>query len=76
MIARFSPVVMYYTLFGLRDKTMYYEWMLLDTHDAMTEHHKHRRTVAEMRRFLKTLCHQPVVTAGGNGVEAFCRKAA
>lgn len=76
VIARFSPVVMYYPHFGLRDEAMYYEWMLLDTHDAMTDRYKHRRTVGEMRRFLQTLCPDPVVTAGGNGVEAFCRKPA
>lgn len=74
VIARFSPVVMYYPRFGLRDEAMYYEWMLLDTHDAMTDTYKHRRTLGEMRRFLRTLCPDPVVTAGGNGVEAFCRK--
>lgn len=73
-IARLSPIVMYYPHFGLRDEAMYYEWMLLDTHDALTDACKHRRTVGEMRRFLQTLCPAPVVTAGGNGVEAFCRK--
>lgn len=78
VIARFSPVVMYYPYFGLRDRQMYYEWMLLDTHDALTDTYKHRRTVGGMRRFLRTLhpapASNPVVTAGGNGVEAFCRK--
>jgi SAM-dependent methyltransferase len=76
VIARFSPVVMYYPHFGLRDEAMYYEWMLLDTHDALTDRYKHRRTVGEIRRFLRTLCPDPVVGAGGNGVEAFCRKPA
>lgn len=76
LLARFSPVVMYYPHFGLRDEAMYYEWMLLDTHDALTDRYKHRRTLGEMRRFLRTLCPDPVVTAGGNGVEAFCRKPA
>lgn len=74
LISRLSPVVMYYPHFGLRDKDMYYEWMLLDTHDAMTDTYKHRRTIREMRRFLKTLTPDVTVTAGGNGVEAFCRK--
>lgn len=73
-ISRLSPVVMYYPYFGLRDKGMYYEWMLLDTHDAMTDTYKHRRSIRGMRRFLKTLTPDVVVTAGGNGVEAFCRK--
>lgn len=74
VISRFSPVVMYYPDFGLRDREMYYEWMLLDTHDAMTDTYKHRRTVEEMRRFLETLSSEVIVTPGGNGVEAFCRK--
>ena len=78
VIARFSPVVMYYPHFGLRDRQMYYEWMLLDTHDAMTDTYKHRRTPGQMYRFLRSLrpcpSSEPVVTAGGNGVEAFCRK--
>ena len=78
VIARFSPVVMYYPHFGLRDEAMYYEWMLLDTHDALTDRYKHRRTLGEVRRFLRKLvpapAFDPVVTAGGNGIEAFCRK--
>jgi hypothetical protein len=40
----------------------------------MTDTYKHRRTIREMRRFLKTLTPDVTVTAGGNGVEAFCRK--
>lgn len=71
LISRLSPVVMYYPHFGLCDKDMYYEWMLLDTHDAMTDTYKHRRSVGEMRRFLETLSSDVVVTPGGNGVEAF-----
>lgn len=74
LISRLSPVVMYYPHFGLRDRSMYYEWMLLDTHDAMTDTYKHRRSVGRMRRFLETLTPDVIVIAGGNGVEAFCRK--
>ena len=74
VLSRFSPVVMYYPHFGLRDRDMYYEWMLLDTHDAMTDVYKHRRTVGQLRRLLKKLSPDVIVTAGGNGVEAFCKK--
>lgn len=74
LISRLSPVVMYYPHFGLRDRNMYYEWMLLDTHDAMTDTYKHRRSVGRMRRFLKALTKDVIVTTGGNGVEAYCRK--
>ena len=75
-LSRLNPIVCYYPHFGLRDRDMYYEWMLLDTHDAMTDVHKHRRTPAEIRRFLESLGALEVrVATGGNGVEAMCLKA-
>ena len=75
VLARFTPIVNYYPHFGLRDRAMYYEWMLLDTHDAMTDVYKHRRTPASIRRTLEALgaCNI-VVTTGGNGVEAYAEK--
>lgn len=74
-LSRLNPVVNYYPRFGLRDRDMYYEWMLLDTHDAMTDVYKHRRTARGLRRFLKSLGAEEVrVWHGGNGVEASCRK--
>lgn len=77
VLSRLSPIVMYYPWFGLRDREMYYEWMLLDTHDLLTDRYKHRRTPGMIRRFLQSLgATDVVVTAGGNGVEAFCRKPA
>jgi hypothetical protein len=54
---------------------MYYEWMLLDTHDAMTDVYKHRRSPASIRATLQALGACDIeVTTGGNGVEASCRK--
>lgn len=74
-LSRLTPIVCYYPHFGLRDRDMYYEWMLLDTHDAMTDVYKHRRTPAEMRRVLESLGAVDVrVTLGGNGVEAMATK--
>jgi len=75
VLSRLTPIVNYYPHFGLRDREMYYEWMLLDTHDAMTDVYKHRRTAAQIRRFLTGLDAVEIeVTHGGNGVEASCRK--
>lgn len=75
LIARFNPIVNYYPRFGLKDREMYYEWMLLDTHDAMTDVYKHRRTPASIRRTLQSLGAINIqVTTGGNGVEAYCEK--
>jgi SAM-dependent methyltransferase len=75
VLSRLTPIVCYYPHFGLRDRDMYYEWMLLDTHDAMTDVYKHRRTQGELRRLLESLGAVDVrVTLGGNGVEAMARK--
>lgn len=75
VIARFNPTVNYYPHFGLKDRDMYYEWMLLDTHDAMTDVYKHRRTPQSIRRTLEALGAVNIaVVTGGNGVEAYCEK--
>lgn len=75
LIARFTPIVNYYPHFGLKSREMYYEWMLLDTHDAMTDVYKHRRTPRSIRHTLETLGAVNIhVTKGGNGVEAYCEK--
>lgn len=77
LLSRLNPIVNYYPHFGLRDRDMYYEWMLLDTHDAMTDVFKHRRTRGQIRRLLESLGAEEIeVTHGGNGVEASCRKPA
>jgi len=74
-LSRLNPIVNYYPHFGLRDRDMYYEWMLLDTHDAMTDVFKHRRTSAQVRNLLIKLGAENIeVTHGGNGVEASCQK--
>lgn len=76
-IARLNPIVNYYPHFGLKNKEMYYEWMLLDTHDATTDTFKHRRTANELEKFLKNLGAVNIkVINAGNGVEAFCQKPA
>jgi SAM-dependent methyltransferase len=75
LLSRLTPIVCYYPHFGLRDKQMYYEWMLLDTHDAMTDVFKHRRSPAAIRKTLEELAACNIlVTTGGNGVEAYCEK--
>lgn len=74
-IARFNPIVNYYPHFGLKDRAMYYEWMLLDTHDAMTDVYKHRRTPASIRKTLRALGAVNIkIATGGNGIEAYCEK--
>ena len=72
---RFSPIHFYYPEIKLRDRHMYYEWSLLDTHDALTDFYKHRRKPDQIRTFLEHIGGQDIVVeVGGNGVEAICRK--
>lgn len=75
ILSRLTPIVNYYPHFGLRDRDMYYEWMLLDTHDAMTDVYKHRRTPRQIRKLLFSLgATDVIVEKGGNGIEAYCKK--
>lgn len=75
LLRRVSPVHFYYPHLGLRDRQMYYEWALLDTHDGTTDYYKHHRTSRQMRQILGDLgASDIVVEVGGNGVEAFCKK--
>jgi SAM-dependent methyltransferase len=75
ILRRISPVLFYYPHIKLLDRQMYYEWALLDTHDGTTDFYKHRRTVSEVRKIIEKIgAMDIVVSPGGNGVEAFCRK--
>lgn len=75
ILRRLSPVHFYFSDYKLRDKQMYYEWALLDTHDGTTDHYKHYRTVAQIQSILEEIKAVDIqVSAGGNGVEAYCRK--
>jgi SAM-dependent methyltransferase len=74
-LRRISPVHFYYPQQRLRDRQMYYEWALLDTHDGTTDFYKHHRAPGQIRTFLEQIGASDIaVELGGNGVEAFCRK--
>lgn len=76
ILRRVSPVLFYYPHIKLRDRQMFYEWALLDTHDGTTDFYKHRRTNRQIRELLEEIgARDIVVETGGNGVEAFARKA-
>jgi SAM-dependent methyltransferase len=75
LLIKISPVAFHYPYIKLRDRQMYYEWALLDTHDATTDFYQHLRTLPQIRKYLETLGATDIVAErGGNGVEAFCRK--
>jgi SAM-dependent methyltransferase len=70
-LKRHSPVIDYYEAYPQLGKHLLAEWALLDTHDTLTDHYKHFRTVEEIQRCLQ-VCGlvDLVVYYGGNGVEA------
>lgn len=75
IIRRFSPVRFYYPDLTLKDREMYYEWSLLDTHDSTTDVYKHLRSPQQIRNLLESLgAENIIVDMGGNGVEAYCTR--
>src|SRR5262245_19946625 len=72
-----SPVLDYHDAYIQLGPNLLYAWAALDTHDALTDRYKFKRTVEEIRECL-TRCRMEGVEAyyGGNGVEAHARKPA
>ena len=75
LLPRIGGINFYYPGLPVETRQAHYEWSLLDTHDALTDHYKRFRTVESIRRTLESLGATEIeVHRGGNGVEASCRK--
>ena len=75
LLPRIGGINFYYPGLPVETRQAHYEWSLLDTHDALTDHYKRFRTVGSIRKTLETLgATEITVRRGGNGVEASCRK--
>jgi SAM-dependent methyltransferase len=75
ILRRVSPIHFYYPHYNLRDRQMYFDWALLDTHDGTTDFYKHHRAPNQIKKLLEQIGASDIaVEIGGNGVEAFCRK--
>lgn len=71
---RLSPVYDYYDLHPELGEHLV-EWAMLDTHDGLTDRHKHLRTPDEIARALRAAGLEVVeCQRGGNGVEARARR--
>jgi 2-polyprenyl-3-methyl-5-hydroxy-6-metoxy-1,4-benzoquinol methylase len=71
----FSPVVDYHNIYPQLSEKHLYEWMLLDTHDTLTDFFKHLRSEEEIRRCLtENSMHEIFTLYAGNGIEARCTK--
>ncbi len=70
LLSRLSPVLCYYRAYPELPEKLHCEWALLDTHDALTDWHKHFRTRRQILRTLQQLGLQKTECShGGNGVE-------
>jgi SAM-dependent methyltransferase len=73
-LQKYSPVVDYYELHPELGNRLLAEWALLDTHDTLTDHYKHFRSVEDIESCLEACgLVDLVVYYGGNGVEARAR---
>ena len=74
-MAIFSPCGSFFKSFPGLDKETQYEFMLANTHDALTDIFKHLTNYKKMSNFLNKL---PVKTErleyGGNGIEVLISK--
>jgi 2-polyprenyl-3-methyl-5-hydroxy-6-metoxy-1,4-benzoquinol methylase len=70
-LLRASPVLDYHDQYGELGPRLLYAWAVLDTHDALTDHYKHKRTTEQIAQTLRDLGLRDVESwYGGNGVEA------
>lgn len=75
LISRISPAHSYFHAYPELNDKIQYEWMLLDTHDSLTDYYKHFRTTKQIETQLKSFGAGDILVArGGNGVEARCRR--
>ena len=75
VLCRVSPITTYYKLYPELDERLQREWSLLDTHDSLTDWHKHLRSARDIQRTLSALGLTEIrCEYGGNGVEARGRR--
>tara|TARA_B100000575_G_scaffold224657_1_gene185139 strand:- start:5471 stop:6439 length:969 start_codon:yes stop_codon:yes gene_type:complete len=75
LLRRLSPVIFHYEYIKLKDRKMYYEWSLLDTHDSTTDYYRHLRNEKQIVRFIKNIGAIDIkVSNNGNGVLVSCKK--
>lgn len=73
-LMRVSPVLDYHDQYGELGPDLLYAWAVLDTHDALTDHYKHKRNTEQIAETLRALGLVDVEAwYGGNGVEARAR---
>jgi SAM-dependent methyltransferase len=75
LLARVSPVFCYFHDHPELSEAHQREWAWLDTHDALTDWYKHRRSKAQLTAVAQGLGARDIwCELGGNGVELRCRR--
>ena len=70
-LSKISPLVDYYGAYPELDDKLLSEWAILDTHDMLTDHYKHFRSLEEIKKCLASCGLVEIkVREGGNGIEA------
>lgn len=77
LVSRLLPTACYYEMYPELPEQIAYEWNELDTHDGLTDAHKHRMTTEQLRHSLIVSGFDVLsVGPGGNGIEARARRPA
>ncbi|PJF38267.1 MAG: hypothetical protein CUN55_17880, partial [Phototrophicales bacterium] len=75
LLMRYSPIIDYQGAYPLSD-SLQKEWAMLDTHDALTDFYKHKKSVEDIRHILSQHNLEDIKVVRANGVEARARKKA
>ncbi len=75
LLNRLSPVISYYRAFPQLNEVQQQEWAMLDTHDSLTDWHKHFRSKRQIFNLLVKLGATDIwCEFSGNAIEARCKK--
>lgn len=75
LLRRISPVHFYYGKLPIYSREKLYDWAFLDTHDSLTDHYKHYRSIKQIEATIKLLgCKSYKLHISSHGIEAFCTK--
>lgn len=70
-LLKYSPIVDYQDAYPNLGSQLLYEWAILDTHDTLTDHYKHLRSVEQIQTYLRSRGMINIETQlAGNGIEA------
>lgn len=71
VFSRISPIITYLHAYPQLPEKIHKEWAMLDTHDGLTDWHKHLRSPKQIKSILKKIGANSIeVWRGGNGIES------